>query len=292
MIKNNFIISFGFKSLKTLIGVSLIVTFASCNLEPEIYDRIAPNNFFQTVNDLKAATTSVYWELRTNGWSPYLCSDGSSFIMNEVATGEWTSRWSWEAFLNLDWIIGEKMVYGFYPSMMTAISRATYVVEKIKDSPLSDDIKAPYIAEIRALRAYWAFDLYRFYGCLPITVDRDVALYPKTDYRPSRPSKEWMLNFIESELRAAANDLPKQQSEYGRCTKGMALTKLLKFYMHEKEWSKAEGLTQEIMTLGYDLMDNYADIFKVENEQNKEIIFAVVCEPRDGFGLLWFANTL
>jgi hypothetical protein len=46
------------------------------------------------------------------------------------------------------------------------------------------------------------------------------------------------------------------------------------------------------MTLGYQLQSNYASIFTVNNEQNSEIIFALPCEPKDQFGLLWFDNAL
>lgn len=269
-----------------------IMTSCEGDLEPQIFDRIAPNNFYQTVNDLEVATTSIYWELKNNGWGPYMVSDGSRFIMNEVGTEEWTTKWSWDAFVNLNWIIGEKMAYGFYGFMMPAITKATYVIEKIKESPADESIKSKYVAELRCLRAYFATDLYMLYGPLPIIVTKNEAFYPSSDYKPSRPTKEWMLSFLETELKEAAKDLPATQSEWGRCTRGAALSKLLKLYMSEKEWTKAEAVTAEIMTLGYELQKNYADIFSVSNERNKEIIFAIPCEPKDQFGLLWFSNML
>jgi len=285
------------KTMKHKISAFLFIigiTFSACegDLEPHIYDRVAPNNFYQTANDLEVATTPVYWELKNNGWGPYMVSDGSRFIMNEVGTEEWTCKWSWDAFLNLNWIIGEKMAYGFYETMMPAVTKATYVIEKIKECPVDNEVKAKYIAELRCLRAYFVADLYMLYGPLPVIVTKNEAYYPSSDYKPSRPTKEWMTNFIETELKECASDLPIVQSEWGRCTRGAALSKLLKLYLYEKQWNKAVSVTSDIMTLGYELQRSYSDIFSVYNEQNKEIIFAIPCEPKDGYGLLWFSNAL
>ncbi len=273
---------------------TLGIAFSACegDLEPQIYDRISPSNFYRTVNDLEVATTPIYWELKNNGWGPYMVSDGSRFIMNQVATEEWTCKWSWDAFQNLNWIIGEKMAYGFYEMILPAVTKATYVIERIKECPVDEEIKAKYIAELRCLRAYFAADLYMLYGPLPIIVTKKEALYPSSDYKPARPTSESIVSFIEKELRECADALPAVQPEWGRCTRGAALAKLLKVYMYERKWDKAVELTAEIMTLGYELQNSYADIFSVNNERNKEIIFAVPCEPKDQFGLLWFSNAL
>lgn len=273
--------------------ISAVITSCEGDLEPKIYHRLAPNNFFQTPSDIKTATTPIYWELKQSGWGPYMVSDGSRFIMNEVATGEWTTRWSWDAFLNLNWIIGEKMVYGFYESIMPAVTKATYVIEKIKDSGVNESVKSKYIAELRCLRGYMVADLYMMYGPLPVIVTKDEAYHPSSDRKPERPAKELVQKFIETELREAADALPVEQTEWGRCTKGAALAKLLKYYMYEKQWQKAKEITDEIIGLNYyKLEQDYSSIFSVKNERNKEIIFAVPCEPKDQFGLLWFANAL
>jgi hypothetical protein len=281
-----------FKQIIILLSIGFLISSCEGNLEPKIFDRVAPSNFYKTPDDLKAATSSIYWEFKQTGWGPYMVSDGSRFIMNEVATGEWTCKWSWDAFLNLNWIIGERMAYGFYGSMMTATTKATYVIEKIKESTVEESIKSKYIAELRCLRGYFAADLYMLYGPLPIIVTRDEAFYPTSTYKPSRPTKEWMASYVENELNECSKILPITQTDWGRCTKGAALAKLLKLYLYENKWQQADSVASVIMTLGYQLQSNYASIFTVNNEQNSEIIFALPCEPKDQFGLLWFDNAL
>ena len=51
------------------------------------------------------------------------------------------------------------------------------------------------------------------------------------------------MKLIEDDLKAAAEVLPakysKSDENFGRFTKGLAYTVLMKLYMHEKEWGKA-----------------------------------------------------
>ena len=81
-----------FKQIILLFATGLVLSSCEGDLEPKIYDRVAPSNFYKTTNDLNAATSSIYWELKQTGWGPYMVSDGSRFIMNEVATEEWTCK--------------------------------------------------------------------------------------------------------------------------------------------------------------------------------------------------------
>ena len=102
-----------------------------------------------------------------------------------------------------------------------------------------------------------------------------------------------MTTFIETELKSALEGLPTRASAFGRFDKGLAYTVLMKFYMHEKNWAKAVECGRELMKAdyGYGLMDSYQSIFTLENEQNKEIIFA--CTEERGTQLeLWHDHCL
>src|SRR5215469_3121660 len=92
-------------------------------LDPHLYGTISSENFYQTPADLEAATTALYHELHQVGWGPYMFCDGSSFDMDEVATGEWTVKWSWNDFLNGNWIVGDQMDVGFWNWINPAVTR-------------------------------------------------------------------------------------------------------------------------------------------------------------------------
>lgn len=106
-----------------------------------------------------------------------------------------------------------------------------------------------------------------------------------------------MIKFIEEDMNAAIAVLPASykisDNNYGRFTKGLAYTVLMKLYMHEKNWAKAIECGRELMKpeYGYDLMENYEDIFTLENEGNVETIWACVCSSSVN-QQLWQAHVL
>lgn len=278
-----------------ILSVLLIALLGSCEkrLDPELPGTINTGNFFKTQADLNAAATAIYHELRLGGWGPYLFCDGSSFVMDEVATGEWTTKWAWSNFLNGNWIVNEAMTVGFYNWLNPAVTRATYTLAKMEESPVAPEAKKVVMAEVRALRAFFVYDLYRFYGPLPLITDYKRALAPDPDYKPQRPSAEEMEQFILGELRAAATDLPVEQAEYGKITKGAALHYMLKLYMRKKMWKEAIGIANEIIGLNYYRLEpKYEKIFSVDNKKNHELIFVVTGEALDSYGNHTYVNII
>jgi len=120
-----------------------------------------------------------------------------------------------------------------------------------------------------------AYTLYDFYGPTAIVTDPAITLDPNTNFQPERPTKAWLLNFIKSTARDAADNLPVSYSSqnYGRFTKGTALMVLLKLAMHEQDWTEAAQISKEIMDLKlYSLQTSYPSIFAGENALNDFIL--------------------
>ena len=63
------------------------------------------------------------------------------------------------------------------------------------------------------------------------------------------------MKFIEDDMNAAIAVLPAtykvSDTNYGRFTKGLAYTVLMKLYMHEKNWAKAIECGRELMKPEY-----------------------------------------
>ncbi|MDR1090706.1 MAG: RagB/SusD family nutrient uptake outer membrane protein [Prevotella sp.] len=269
--------------------------FSSCegDLNPTLYGTITSEDAFKTPQDLEAATTALYYELRQKGWGPYMFSDGSSFVMDEAVTDEWTTKWAWANFLNGTWTTEEIMAVGFYNWVAPNVTRCTYTIARIEECALGEDVKTEYISQIRALRAFFMFDLYRFYGPMPLIIEADRAINPDPDYKPERPSAASVEEFITTELRAAADLLPVEWPQYGRVTKGATLHYLLKYYMFKKEYQNALNIANEIIGLNYyRLEEKYADIFSAQHEGNRELIFVVRAEALADYGMHTYANTL
>jgi hypothetical protein len=156
------------------------------------------------------------------------------------------------------------------------VARATDVIDKIQKSEadVPDAVKAKYVAEAKALRAWLMFVIYDFFG--PVNAKLDPETLYDTEITP-RMTRTDYVEAMETDLLEAIPDLPDMYNgdvaNWGRVSKGAARMVLLRLYMHEKEWAKAEAVARDIMGMGYDLEQYYPDVFN--NEQNMEIIYAV-----------------
>ena len=152
------------KLAKKLLLLFISIQFVACegSLEPHLYGVVDTGNAFNTPADLSAATVALYYELRQKGWGPYLFCDGSSFVMDEVSTEEWTTKWSWVAFLNGSWTDADQMVKGFYNWTAPNITRCTYTIAKMEESPVAQSVYcggpgAQSLFHVRFISALWSY---------------------------------------------------------------------------------------------------------------------------------------
>ncbi|MDJ1479650.1 RagB/SusD family nutrient uptake outer membrane protein [Cytophagaceae bacterium YF14B1] len=149
---------------------------------------------------------------------------------------------------------------------------------------LKDDVgKAQRIAELKFLRAFYYFMLVQQFGQIPITLQGSTEV--RLEF--TRASVADVYKVILNDLRAAEEILPVSQTQVGRATKGAVRHFLAKVYLTrgsavtenrgqlETDMDSAIYYAEQVITSGtYQLQDNYADLWKIENEANKEVIFA------------------
>ncbi len=289
------------RTCQILISSVLLFGLLSCEqgLEPNIYDKISGDNFPVTAEDARTIVSGIYFEFRGDGWLRYNVANDSRLVVGEFATDEFHCRWNGYqgSPFNFLWQPDEFPFSDMYYWTVPAITKATAAIAQLRGiNTISEELKERYIAEIRVCRAYWMYDLYNLYGPVPVIMNEEDALFP-LEYEPQpRPTNEWMVNTITTELEEAAKVLPKTYTsdDFGRFTSGAALMQLLKLQMHEKNWSAAEKTAREIIGLGvYELEADYRKIWDINNEQNAEIIFAIPCDPAVEFsGNMFRAHVL
>lgn len=275
------------KNYRLIFSLILLLGFLSCekDLDPTIYDKISGDNFPVTEEDARTMVTGIYTEFRGDGWNRYNVANDSRFVVSLFATDEFHCRWAGYhgAPFNFLWQPDQFPFSDMYYWTVPAITKATAAIAQLRQlETLNEAIKTRYIAEIRVARAYWLYDLFNLYGPVPVIMNEEDALNP-LDYEPQpRPTHEWMVNTITTELEEAAEILPKNysSSDFGRFTKGAAYMQLLKLQMHEKNWDGAVLTARKIIDLNvYQLEADYLKIWDISNEQNEEIIFAIPCDP-------------
>lgn len=300
---------------KIIILAFTLFSLMGCSLDIDIYDQLTAENVLNTEEDLAAAVNGIYHEIRQSGWGAYNCSWGSLLTMQVGCTDEADCNYIWDAQLDYLWRPEKPSDLGnFYLFFTPSVTKITALLERMKPVAVAAPLKRRYTAELRTIRAIFAYDLYDLYGTVPLVLDPEIALNPEKamEWKPIRPTVEWYVNFVEKELKEAQENLPKQSelkdSDWGRMTKGIAQMYLLKLYMHEagqerhyrsneakamQYWGKVDSITNVIISSNqYSLENNYMAIWSPDNERNKEIIFALPCVAVGGLGNMFLAQTL
>lgn len=151
------------------------------------------------------------------------------------------------------------------------IGRATQAIEYTEKYGLTDEsYKNRLIGEAKFLRAVCYFWLVRGWGDVPLQHINPAERAPKED----------VYAFIEQDLKDAMAVLPTSYSasDLGRATKGAAQGLLSKVYLYEKKWQDAYDAANEVINspaYGYELLDDYSMIWRVEGENSSESLFEI-----------------
>ncbi len=160
-----------------------------------------------------------------------------------------------------------------------SIARANQALTLIPLSAADQATRNQLESEVRFLRAYFYFNLVRFFGGVPL-----IGTVPPVDEinntaLQTRASREAVYALITSDLRFAANNLPiKAQTQTGKVSKAAAMGMLAKVYLYQKNWQQAYNLTDSIsrnLVGTYDLLPNYANIWREVGANSSESIFEV-----------------
>ncbi|MDP5230521.1 MAG: RagB/SusD family nutrient uptake outer membrane protein [Cellulophaga sp.] len=165
--------------------------------------------------------------------------------------------------------------------MFAGVNRANYILEfKDKtDFPGKEGV----IAEATFLRAYYYFELVKWFGDVPLAVDTRL-LFGDQDIVERTPKAEVYAQ-IEIDLQFAAANLPYVQTETGRVTKGAAQALLGKAYLFQNKFTEAAVVLDDLIANGpHDLLTDYTTMFENDNENNIESVFEVQYIDVEGAG--------
>jgi tetratricopeptide (TPR) repeat protein len=258
---------------RTLIIVTLISSISiSCddfvNIDP-YYSQDA-ENFFRDANDYERALVGAYDLMQTSYldmWIGEIASD------NSIAGGE--SVTDSEGLHQID-----DMTHGgvnaelrsLFRFMYAGIARTNYLFEA--KNKLEFEGKDRIFAEAHFLRAYYHFELVKFFGDVPVVVDR--RLSPTEIAALPRSPKAEVYAQIESDLLAAAAVLNWTTPVKGRITKGAALALLGKAYLYQDKFTEAADVLDQVINEGpYALSADFENIFRANNEGNSETVFDI-----------------
>jgi len=171
----------------------------------------------------------------------------------------------------------------FWTGQYQNINLCNQVLDNIPNIAMDETLRNRYLAEAKFVRAYSYFRLVRAYGnvVLRLHVPKD-----NSEYNLPQSDKATVYAQIEKDLNEAATVLPQSYgaADLGRATKGAAIGLHAKVAMYQNKWADVLSLTNQVMTMGYDLFPDFEKGFRTQNENNIESLFEVQAELVPGNG--------
>jgi hypothetical protein len=296
------------KLKSNILYLALVVAglFASCSkdfLDRPPLSEISTENFYQTTSDLRLATAALY---AGSPWAEWTYT--SYLTIGDVMSGNMVLGWNDDAIqLNTFSVTGlNGAVIANWRGMYKVIAHCNTVINAINEKtpatvPAAD--KNAALAEARFIRGYAYYNLALLWGDVPIIEDNtkliDSPLVPRNQISD-------VYQFVVNDLTFAAKNLPPVVGtnwERGRVTTWSAQGLLGKVYL---SWSglnqqnfgnRSQALLDSAKLYAgnvckysdLQLMDNYADLFKTQNNYNEEALFALRWDPSVGG---WLAGNM
>lgn len=237
---------------------------------------------YKTDKDFMDALTGVYNTLQDQYEDFYLFGDIRADDSQQEIFKNNSQSYS-DAFVTTS---SDGLMNSTWENYYQAIFRINTILSKIENADASVVTnKDRYIAEAKFLRALSYFDLVRIFGNVPMVTK---PLSVEEGYSTPREDVGKIYSeVIIPDLLAAENGLPLTYSgsDLGRPTKGAAKALLGRVYLTLKDFPKAESKLHEVTTMGYELLENYNDLFDyTRNEHHSEYIFDIEYEEGIGEG--------
>ncbi len=273
--KNNIKNIFLFLSVIALINTSCSDDF----VERDPVYSIDSENYFNSKEDYEMATIAAYDLLH----SSYI-----NVLMGEIASDNTLcgggNAVDVPGFQQIDDMIHTPVnanLKNLWDWMFAGVNRCNYVLE-FKDKTDFEG-KEKLLAQVTFLRAYYHFELVKWFGGIPIK--GDMRFKPGDETLIPRSSISDVYEAIETDLLYSIENLEPGQQAAGRVTIGAAQALLGKAYLYQKKYVPAAEILEKVITSGkYQLMDDYSLIFENEYENNIESVFEVQYSDAEGAG--------
>ena len=234
-------------------------------------------DFFNTEEDYQDALIGAYDLLQSTYLNVLLGEIASD---NTLCGGENAN--DVPGFQQVDDMIhnpSNEQLRAIWSRMYAGVNRANYILEFQDKTNFAN--KDNVIGQAKFLRAYYYFELVKWFGDVPMAVDKRIQFGDQFDL--DRTPKVEIYNQIEADLIDAADKMPETQNTNGLATRGAANALLGKVYLYQDKFNQAASALENVISSGvYALVSDYASIFEHEGENNSESVFEVQYTDEEG----------
>lgn len=260
--------------ITTIITLTLFSTISiSCSDEfvsPKPQYSIDSENYFNSKADYENALVAAYDLLQSTYANALLGEIASD---NTLAGGESpTDVIGWQQVDDMIHTPVNSNLRDIWNWMFAGVQRANYILEFQNKTDFEG--KTQLLAETHFLRAYYQFELVKWFGGIPMKGD---ARFKVGDEKTvPRSSVQEVYASIEADLIFAAANLSPTASQKGRVTKGAAQALLGKAYLYQNKFVQAAASFDAVIGSGkYSLVTDYDAMFEMAGENGPESVFEV-----------------
>lgn len=259
-----------------------IFTIGACtDLEENPIGLLAPESFFKTTSDAEAAVMGAYTFMAAEKYFGRKYTLAVNLLDDACDIGDIGTDENRVNMNSLQPDASNGLISSFWPQIYGAIGAANSAINGIESitSTTNEAKMSQLLAEARIIRAYCYYNLVRLFGDIPYV--GEFVNDPNTVSDISKTSAEDVYEYIIADCEFAVDNLPDTYSGDIRCrpTAGAAKTMLASVYLTLGDYAKAVRYAEDVInnaaTYEYELLDNFTDLWIVDNGDTKEHIWTV-----------------
>ena len=257
---------------KGLILIAALTSTISCKkaLEEKNPSGTTAENVFSTPEGFETLVNAAYsyqrwWYGKEEGYS-----------MSEMGTDIWTSgagdvTTDLTQYINLQGT--NTAVTAEWQQLYAAINLCNTGINRIGAAGLAPAVRPVREAELKFLRAFYYWHVVETWGGVHFTTEETKGVVTTANKTPVETFNKQIID----DLSFAIANLPNTTADYGRVTKPAAQAFLARMYLTQKKYTEARDMALAVINGGYGftLLPAYADLWKMSNLKNKEVIYAV-----------------
>lgn len=288
-----------YKKSKILLVLVLLPLLWSCDkaLEEKPKTFFTEETFYQTEQDAILAVNGIYETLgggaSNRGWEGVYFSNYwtvTALTSDEGDVSPHNGNPNYRQLPNFSYGPTNEVVLNVWSDFYVAINAANLALQHIPNIEMDKDLKNRLLGEASFMRGLFYFELVRLFGEVPLVLEGTKS-FEDSSYEGRTPIAE-IYGQIVADFTFAEQNLPPSftGADNGRPTAYSAKAYLAKVYLTQGiEYQAAKSKLEDIINSGqFALWDDYADVFKIANNNGKEVVYSINFDSQGtGLDLIW-----
>lgn len=243
----------------------------ACNKQLEEYNPsgLTTDQVFSTPDGFETLVNAAY------SYNRWWYGKEEGYSMAEMGTDLWTSGTGdkypdMTQYLNLQ--ASNSVMSVLWKQLYSAINLCNTGIGRVGNAGYTEEKARIRDAELRFLRAFYYWHIVETWGGVHFTVKETAGV----ETTANRTPVDTFYAQILRDLDVAVKNLPVTTADYGRATRPIAMAFQARVCLTRGMNAEAAALADSVIrNYGFKLADKYADLWRMDNLQNKEVIWAV-----------------